>query len=75
MEGEASREEADMKCERCEDNLWVCERHSTKPQFHNNCGAAGMPCPDCNVSTDEDDRPELPPGTTPHVDRKNGPIH
>ena len=37
-----------MTCKRWQGEQWVCENHPTKPQFHNNCGAAGMPCPDCN---------------------------
>ena len=24
------------------------EKHPNRPQFHDNCGGAGMPCPDCN---------------------------
>jgi len=41
-----------MKCTHCEDVGWVCEDHPEKPwegPHACNCGAAGMPCPVCNV--------------------------
>jgi hypothetical protein len=50
-----------MKCARCRDVGWVCERHDDKPWEHDGCGGAGMPCPDCNVSN-EDNPPRLPEG-------------
>jgi len=35
-------------CERCKGDGWVCENHDDQPQCHDDCGGAGMPCPDCN---------------------------
>jgi hypothetical protein len=57
-----------MTCKRCNDVRWVCERHPDKLQFHDNCPAAGMPCPDCNpmskdgagVVDPKDERPPKP---------------
>lgn len=48
-----------MKCPECQDCGWVCEVHPEKPWDGPqacDCGAAGAPCPRCNV-------PE--PGATP----------
>jgi hypothetical protein len=42
------------KCLRCDGTHWVCEAHDDRPweglgsSRQCNCGAAGMPCPDCN---------------------------
>jgi hypothetical protein len=48
-----------MKCARCQDVGWVCERHDDKPWEHDGCPDAGMTCPDCNVASE--DNPPRPP--------------
>jgi hypothetical protein len=53
-----------MKCARCQDTFWVCERHDDRPwdgEKACGCGAPGMPCPSCNVSN-PDNPPRLPAG-------------
>jgi hypothetical protein len=53
-----------MKCARCQDTYWVCETHDDRPwdgEYACDCGAAGMPCPNCNPS-DRDHPPRLPAG-------------
>src|SRR6266511_1775962 len=53
-----------MKCARCRDTYWVCERHDDRPwdgEHACGCGGAGMPCPSCNVSN-PDNPPRLPVG-------------
>jgi hypothetical protein len=58
-----------VKCTRCLDTYWVCEMHSHLPWGGANacgCGAAGMPCPSCNISN-SDNRPRLPTGFEPDV--------
>jgi hypothetical protein len=45
-----------VKCRRCRDAGWVCERHSLHPWPHGDCEFAGMPCPDCQP---KDQRPDL----------------
>jgi hypothetical protein len=56
-----------MKCLRCLDTGWVCERHPAMPwdgEVACGCGGAGMPCPDCNPS-DPARPPRLPAGFVP----------
>jgi hypothetical protein len=49
------------RCARCRDQQWVCEEHDDRPwnggdgcgapsgwRLGEDCGGAGMPCPDCN---------------------------
>jgi hypothetical protein len=51
-------------CRCCDDCGWVCEEHPDKPwEGRRACGygAAGMPCPLCNVS-DGLTTPRLPGG-------------
>jgi hypothetical protein len=53
-----------IKCASCHDTGWVCESHPAMPwdgPAACGCGAAGMPCPDCNPS-DRDHPPRLPAG-------------
>jgi hypothetical protein len=53
-----------MICHQCNDCGWVCEEHPGRPwqvQHACPCGAAGMPCPNCNVPTDGK-RPRMPEG-------------
>jgi hypothetical protein len=41
-----------IKCSLCEDCGWVCESHPARPwegEHACTCGAAGAPCPWCNV--------------------------
>jgi hypothetical protein len=57
-------------CHVCKGTYWVCESHPAMPwdgPFACGCGAAGMPCPTCNVP-DEGERPRLPAGFTPTLD-------
>ena len=51
-----------MSCLLCEDSGWVCENHPDQPFTGTHacsCGGAGMPCPKCNPSS-EDEAPRLP---------------
>jgi len=51
-----------VKCARCRDTYWVCETHDDSPwdgEHECGCGAAGMPCPNCNPS--DTDHPPRPP--------------
>jgi hypothetical protein len=61
-----------MKCTLCEDCGWVCEDHPDAPWDGTHactCGAAGMPCPQCNPS--DLGRPPRPPaGTHIEFDKK-----
>jgi hypothetical protein len=60
-----------MKCWRCDDCGWVCERHRDKPWAGDDpcgCGAAGMPCPACN----KEDPPRMPEGFETDADDKGG---
>jgi hypothetical protein len=53
-----------VKCARCRDIGWVCETHDDRPwddEHACGCGAAGMPCSDCNPS-DRDHPPRPPAG-------------
>jgi hypothetical protein len=53
-----------MKCSLCEDCGWVCENHPARPwegEHACTCGAAGAPCPRCNVP-EKDEAPRLPEG-------------
>jgi hypothetical protein len=55
------------ECPRCDHTGWVCEDHSDRPWDGAKacgCGGAGMPCPSCNVSN-EDNPPRLPGGFQP----------
>jgi bifunctional non-homologous end joining protein LigD len=45
-------------CARCRDAKWVCELHPDQPSPHGACGAAAMPCPNCQPP---DARPDLGP--------------
>src|SRR5262247_3088008 len=59
-------------CARCDDTFWVCEAHSRLPSDFGpspracQCGAPGMPCPDCNT----ENPPKMPPGLAVTVDEK-----
>jgi hypothetical protein len=63
-------------CTRCDDAYWVCEEHNNVPWERGpslracNCGAPGMPCPDCNRSAGPHDPPKMPPGFMVTVDGK-----
>lgn len=49
-------------CPRCDNTRWICENHLGKPfagEWACNCGAAGMPCPDCN-KIDPSDPADVP---------------
>src|ERR1700730_298370 len=68
-----------MKCSLCEDCGWVCESHPYRPWEGEHacaCGAAGAPCPRCNVP-EEDGAPRLPEGfrteVRPPADRPKDP--
>jgi hypothetical protein len=51
-------------CTQCRNARWVCEEHPDRPwgevEGACDCGAAGMPCPECNAS-DDLECPEMPP--------------
>jgi hypothetical protein len=52
------------ECPRCASTGWVCENHSDRAWDGAKacgCGGAGMPCPSCNVGS-EDNPPRLPEG-------------
>src|SRR5262245_52198832 len=54
----------EVACFRCCNTGWVCEAHDNRPwdgPHACGCGAAGAPCPSCNVS-DPDNPPRLPAG-------------
>ena len=54
----------EVACFRCFNTGWVCEAHDNRPwdgEYACDCGAAGMPCPNCNPS-DKDHPPRLPRG-------------
>ena len=56
-----------MKCLVCKDTGWICENHPDQPfggPHACRCGGAGMPCPKCNLSS-EDEPPRLPKGFEP----------
>lgn len=36
-------------CRGCREG-WVCEEHEDQPMGHDDCGAAGMPCGDCQAT-------------------------
>jgi hypothetical protein len=58
-------------CKRCDDSGWVCEEHPGRPWagLHAcNCGAAGMPCPVCNIPA-EGQEPRMPDGLKTEVDK------
>jgi hypothetical protein len=51
------------ECSRCDDCGWVCEEHHDRPWQGLRacaCGAAGMPCPECNKPDDDLETPRLP---------------
>lgn len=53
-----------MECTLCQDVGWVCEEHPGRPWAGPRacgCGAAGIPCPLCNVSEDGE-APRMPDG-------------
>jgi hypothetical protein len=62
----------------CGDTGWVCEAHADRPWGdHPNAvtrGGAGMPCELCNQPKDGE-RPRMPKGFTPMIDRDKGPIN
>jgi hypothetical protein len=65
-----------MKCAICEDCGWVCEDHPDAPwdgKHACTCGAAGMPCPQCNPS-DVSHPPRPPAGTHIEFDKRAGTI-
>ena len=44
-----------MRCAQCQDCGWVCEEHPGRPWAAPRacgCGAAGLPCPICNIPED-----------------------
>jgi hypothetical protein len=54
-------------CLYCEGEGWVCENHPDQPfagPHACRCGGAGMPCPKCNPSS-QDEPPRLPKGFEP----------
>jgi hypothetical protein len=60
-----------MKCLRCDDCGWLCEKHTRRPWLGDracDCGGAGMPCPACNTP-DNDDPPRPPEGFKTEVDK------
>jgi|EndMetStandDraft_8_1072994.scaffolds.fasta_scaffold16872_4 hypothetical protein len=57
----------DVACARCQDTYWVCEAHDDRPwdgPHACGCGAAGAPCPTCNVPK-PGEAPRLPAGFVP----------
>lgn len=59
-------------CKTCDDVGWVCEAHPDLPWDGPRacpCGAAGAPCPHCNVP-DAGETPRMPPGFIAEVDEK-----
>jgi hypothetical protein len=50
-------------CQLCKGARWICETHPLRPwgdvQGACECGAAGKPCPKCNVSNDLADVPQM----------------
>jgi hypothetical protein len=51
-------------CNRCGGCRWVCEAHPDRAWIGDGlcqCGAPGMPCPACNLCTDNDPL-QMPPG-------------
>jgi len=61
--GLKGNEMTSYKCEKCKDNLWVCEDHPDRPwesgtEYDCNCGAAGKPCI-CNEQV------KMMPGSVP----------
>lgn len=53
-----------IKCTLCQDIGWICEEHSGRPwagAYACGCGAAGMPCPHCNVP-EAGEAPRMPVG-------------
>jgi len=62
-----------MKCALCEDCGWVCEDHPDAPWDGIHaciCGAAGMPCPQCNPS--DLGHPPRPPRISSSIRRGGG---
>ncbi|MEH2492888.1 hypothetical protein [Bradyrhizobium sp. AZCC 2230] len=60
-----------MTCKTCDDTGWVCETHPGWPWEGPHacpCGAAGAPCPRCNVPTDGEP-PRMPAGFRTEVDK------
>jgi cold shock CspA family protein len=61
-----------VKCSLREDCGWVCETHPGRPWEGDHactCGAAGAPCPWCNLP-DKDGAPRLPEGFRTEFDKK-----
>ena len=67
-----------MPCPACGDTGWVREAHADRPCDDHpdacTCGAAGMPCLVCNQPADGE-RPRMPRGFTPTIDRDKGTIN
>jgi hypothetical protein len=60
-----------IKCTLCHDCGWVCETHAGRPWDGPqacSCGAAGMPCPWCNIPEDGEE-PRMPEGFEIDVDK------
>ena len=61
-------------CARCDNARWVCETHDDVPWGASSracqCGAPGMPCPDCNPSAGPREPPKMPPGFVVTLDDK-----
>jgi hypothetical protein len=60
------------KCTECDETGWVCEAHMLRPWDGANacgCGAAGAPCPACNVPEKKADPPRMPRGFRTEVDK------
>jgi hypothetical protein len=61
-----------MKCVWCVNSGWVCESHLERPwqgRHACSCGAAGAPCPICNMP-EEGAAPRMPDGFKTEVDKK-----
>jgi hypothetical protein len=67
-----------VACPACGDTGWVCEAHADRPWGDHpkacNCGGAGMPCELCNLPS-LGERPRMPQGFTPTLDRDKGPLN
>lgn len=61
-------------CDACEGERWICENHPDKPQEHDDCCGAGMPCLKCNTN-EKGVMPAMPPGFRTIYSRLKGWIH
>jgi hypothetical protein len=61
-----------IACIYCADTGWTCENHPRRPwegPHACDCGGAGLPCVNCNLS-DDDIAPQTPNGLTTGFDQK-----